>query len=331
MGGANALRSARQCWSGLRADDMRLWLSRTSEVSLREQLMTQVTLGILSKELTPGQRLPSTRELARRFGIHANTASAAYRELERDGWVEFRHGSGVYVRATRPAAPLAPELAVDRLIGELAVKARRMGAAPELVRERMRRWLAAAAPARWLVIDPDAELRAIVMHEMEQALTLRVDGCAPDACGAAGTLDGAMAVVLPSKAAMVRALLPAGCELTVLRVQPVSPELQAKLMKYLPEHSADLVGIASRWSEFQRIGQTLLIAAGIAPENLVVRDAKEAGWKRGLEATSGVICDVLTACELPKGVFALRFPILGEMALAELREREQQAAGMDVG
>ena len=53
---------------------MRLWLNRNGEVPLREQLITQVVLGILSREMLPGERLPSTRELARRFGIHPNTA-----------------------------------------------------------------------------------------------------------------------------------------------------------------------------------------------------------------------------------------------------------------
>jgi DNA-binding transcriptional regulator YhcF (GntR family) len=90
---------------------MRLWLNRTGEFSLREQLITQVTLAILCKDLLPGRRLPSTRVLARRFGIHANTVSSAYRELEREGWLELRHGSGVYVLATRPTAPA---LAGDR-------------------------------------------------------------------------------------------------------------------------------------------------------------------------------------------------------------------------
>jgi DNA-binding transcriptional regulator YhcF (GntR family) len=73
---------------------MQLWFAHRSEVSIREQLVTQIVLGILSNDLAPGQRLPSTRELARRFQLHPNTVSAGYRQLERDQWVELRHGSG---------------------------------------------------------------------------------------------------------------------------------------------------------------------------------------------------------------------------------------------
>ncbi|HEY1160678.1 MAG TPA: GntR family transcriptional regulator [Terracidiphilus sp.] len=303
---------------------MRLWLNRTGEVSLREQLITQVVLAILCKELLPGQRLPSTRDLARRFGIHANTASAAYRELEREGWLEFRHGSGVYVRANRPAAPLSKELVVDQLIGELVVKARKLGAPQALVRARLRRWLSMEPPARWLLIEPDPELRRIVIHEMEQALALPIAGCAPEECAQPGLLEGSMPVTVPSKAAAVRKLLPAGIELTVLQVHPVSLELLAHLQRYLPEHAGELVGIASRWPEFQRIAQTLLIAAGLPPESLVVRDAKQPGWKRGLETTSGVVCDAVTALELPVGAFPLRFKLLDGPTLAGLRRQEEQ-------
>ncbi len=60
---------------------MKIWLSKNSEVSVREQLVAQISLGIVSRDLRAGDRLPSTRELARRFEIHPNTVSAAYREL----------------------------------------------------------------------------------------------------------------------------------------------------------------------------------------------------------------------------------------------------------
>src|ERR687896_2350472 len=93
---------------------MRLWISKNSEVPIREQLVTQIVLGIVSNDLKIAERLPSTRELARRYDIHANTVSAAYRELARRGWVEFRKGSGVYVRVR--VDETEDGLALDQLI-----------------------------------------------------------------------------------------------------------------------------------------------------------------------------------------------------------------------
>ena len=208
---------------------MHLWLNRRADVPLREQLITQLVLGILTHEVAPGERLPSTRELARRFGIHPNTASAAYRELEQEGWLEFRHGSGVFVSNARSTVPRTPEMAVDQLIGELAVRARKIGASDALVRSRLRRWLSFEPPARWLVIEPDAELRAIVMLEMAANLALPVAGCTPAECAAAEVLQRSLPVALPSKAAAVRKLLPAGAVLTDLEVHPVTIALQANL------------------------------------------------------------------------------------------------------
>lgn len=305
---------------------MRLWLNRTGEISLREQLITQVVLGILCHELTPGQRLPSTRDLSRRFGIHANTASAAYRQLEDEGWVELRHGSGVFVRSTRPEAPLSTEMAIDQMIGDLAVRARKFGASDSFLKSRLRRWLALEPPARWLVIEPDPELRRIVICEMEQALSLPVIGCSPEECGNPGSqatlLEGSMPAVLPSKAAAVRKLLPAGKELVTLQVHPVAPELQTYLQRYMPAHSTDLVGIVSRWTDFQRIAQTMLIAAGFSPECLLVRDAAKPGWRRGLDAAIAVVCDAAIEPELPAGARAIVFRLLGEASIKDLCNRE---------
>jgi GntR family transcriptional regulator len=301
---------------------MRLWLNRIGEVSLREQLMTQVVLGILCREILPGQRLPSTRDLARRFGIHANTASAAYRQLEREGWVEFHHGSGVFVCGSRPPAPLTPELAVDQLIGDLAAKTRKLGAPESLLRARLRRWLACEPPARWLLIDPDPELRRIVTCEMEKSLGLPVSGCTLEQCAQDGFLEGAMPVVLPSKATKVRTLLPPGAELAVLQVHPVAPALGG----YLPAPAGVLVGIASRWKDFQRIAQTMLIAAGFAPESLLVRDASRASWKRGLQQAAVVVCDVATEPELPAGCHPIVFRLLADASIAQLRTMENSLA-----
>jgi hypothetical protein len=158
---------------------------------------------------------------------------------------------------------------------------------------------------------------------MEEALSLPVAGCGLDDCTSPAMLDGAMPAVLPSKAATVRKLVPAGKELVTLQVHPVSPELQAYLQRYMPTHSSDLVGIASRWGDFQRIAQTMLVAAGFAPECLLIRDATKPGWKRGLDSTKAVVCDVAIEHDLPEGSHPIVFRLLSDVAIAELRKREE--------
>jgi DNA-binding transcriptional regulator YhcF (GntR family) len=303
---------------------MRLWLNKSGEVSLREQLTTQVVVGILCGELAPGARLPSTRELARRFAIHPNTISAAYRELEGEGWVEHRHGSGVFVARRRPNAALSPEQSADQLIGKLVAAARKEKLPLELVKSRVQRWLGADAPTHWLLIEADAELGRIVQHEMGQRLKLPIESCRPEECAELDGLSGALAAVLPSKAAAVRALLPAEVELTVLKIHPVAPALGS----YLPAPAGVLIGIASHWQEFQRIAQTMLIAAGFAPESLLVCNARKPNWRRGLETATAVVCDSLTAKELPAKTRAIPFTLLDEAALAELRTLEAAPSAM---
>src|SRR5271169_594508 len=156
---------------------MRLWYARHSEVTLREQLVTQIILGILSDDLPAGQRLPSTRELARRFRLHPNTVSAGYRQLERERWVEFRHGSGCYVRDSKPESALSPSRALDQLVAELLLSARKLGVSLATVRARLRHWFELQPPDHFLLIEPEEELRRILAVEMQQAVKLPVKSC----------------------------------------------------------------------------------------------------------------------------------------------------------
>src|SRR5688500_12845828 len=60
---------------------MKIWIAKNSEVPVREQLITQITLAVAAGDLEIGEKLPSTREIARRCGLHANTVSSAYQKL----------------------------------------------------------------------------------------------------------------------------------------------------------------------------------------------------------------------------------------------------------
>jgi GntR family transcriptional regulator len=298
---------------------MQLWLARRSEVSIREQLVTQVMLGILSGDLTPGQRLPSTRELARRFRLHANTISAGYRQLECERWVERRPGSGVYVSENKPEAPLLASLALDQLIADLFRSARALGLALPAVQARLSQWLQIQPPDHFLLIEPDEELRRIVAHEMQQAVGFPVKTCGLQECHTEKMLAGAIPAVLPSKTKAARQALPAGSELLTLQVRSVPLSLAG----WLPAPAAALVGVASRWPDFLKLARTILTAAGFQQDGLVFRDARKANWQRGLEQTAAVVCDSVTAKDLPTGCRAIAFSLLAESSIAELRHYEQ--------
>jgi GntR family transcriptional regulator len=81
-----------------------------SAVPPYEQLRMQVTALVLGGRLSPGERLPSIRQLANDLGLAGGTVARAYRELESDGVVATRgrHGTTVEGPPRHPAPP--PEL-----------------------------------------------------------------------------------------------------------------------------------------------------------------------------------------------------------------------------
>jgi DNA-binding transcriptional regulator YhcF (GntR family) len=298
---------------------MRFWFARNAGVPIREQLVTQVILGILCDDLAPEERLPSTRELARRFRLHPNTVSSAYRQLEKDRWIEFRRGSGVYVRKSKPQSPLAPSLALDQLIANLFRSARELGISFSAIQQRLRHWLALEPPDHFLLIEPDDHLRAIVLAEMRLAAKLPVVADALEACASSEKLAGAIPVCLLSKAERVRQALPAGTELLALPARSVLQSLD----EWLPAPPDALVGVISGWPGFLSLARTILTAAGFPPDSMVFRNSADAGWQRGLKQLAAVVCDSLTAAAIPRGCRVITFPLLSEAAVAELRAYEQ--------
>jgi DNA-binding transcriptional regulator YhcF (GntR family) len=297
---------------------MQLWFARDTEVPLRQQPVTQVILSIVCDELRPGQRLPSTRELARRFHIHPNTISSAYRQLQRERWLEVRRGSGVYVRTSKPKDPLSPELAVDRLIRQLFLSAGQLGIEHPIVRHRVKYWLEAEPPDHVLLIEPDMELRRILMSEMSSALKLPVVGGGLTAL-TPPRLKRSIVVSLSRCADEVREKLPAGVELVPLQLNSVT----AALIKWLPAPKNVLLGVASRWPQFLKSASTMLIAAGFERDAVFFRDARKSGWRTGLDQAAAVVCDSVTAAQLPKKFRIISFPLLSDSSRDELRRRQE--------
>ena len=70
---------------------------------ISRELLTEIANGTYG----PGGRLPSEAQLCGKFGVSRPTVGRALRELQEQGLIERRVGSGTYVRASRSAAPAA--------------------------------------------------------------------------------------------------------------------------------------------------------------------------------------------------------------------------------
>lgn len=300
---------------------MRIWLSKNSEVPVREQLATQIVLGIVSNDLKPGQKLPSTRELARRFKIHSNTVSAAYRNLAARGWVELRKGSGIYVRQQPGDNLSGAKLELDQLIAIFLQAARERGYSLLEIQSRIERLLELQPPDHFLVIESDEELREILVAEIKEATGFHVSGAGAEACANPSMLAGAAPVALyGQEGERTRAALQPGTDCLLLRSRSIPASMQGRE----PPPPDALVAIVSRWPEFLRWSRTMLVAAGIDPASLNFRDARTRGWQRGLRSSAFVITDALTATQLPKGCDARVFRIIADSSLDELRDLVRQ-------
>ena len=97
-------------------------LNPSSGSPLYLQLVEHLKHSIETGAIRGGEQLPSVRSMAEDLLINPNTVVRAYRELEAEGLVDLRHGSGVFVcesvvarTALMKKAEPVMRAAVDRL------------------------------------------------------------------------------------------------------------------------------------------------------------------------------------------------------------------------
>jgi len=72
-------------------------LDAHSGVPVYRQIIDQVTGGMASGLLAPGDQLPTVRQVAVDLAINPNTVVRAYRELEIRGVLETQQGTGTFI------------------------------------------------------------------------------------------------------------------------------------------------------------------------------------------------------------------------------------------
>jgi GntR family transcriptional regulator len=84
---------------------MQLHVSTGDGFPIYLQIANQVKHLVASGRLSAGEEIPPIRVLAQQLLVNPNTVARAYLELEREGVVVKRHGSGTYV--SDAGSPLA--------------------------------------------------------------------------------------------------------------------------------------------------------------------------------------------------------------------------------
>jgi GntR family transcriptional regulator len=97
---------------------MLVHLNFKSGVPVYLQIVAQVKDAAASGALRPGDPLPSVRALAEELRVNRNTIAKAYAELESEGVLELRQGSGCFLKANG-ASPLRRAVRSERLAAEL--------------------------------------------------------------------------------------------------------------------------------------------------------------------------------------------------------------------
>ena len=159
--------------------------------------------------------------------------------------------------------------------------------------------------------------------------TMAVKVIDPEQCRAnRKCLVGAVPLCRPSRTVIVQEVVGIGVEVLVLPINSAVTWL-SPLVSATPGH---LIAVVSHWPEFVETARTLLLAAGVSADALMLIDANDPEWIRGLRTASAILCDVYTASrpELPKKPKRFVFPLLAE-ATKEMLRPFAQAAARDAG
>lgn len=292
---------------------MRIWLTKNAPVPVRQQLVEQIILGVASGDLQHGERLPSTRDLARRFGVHPNTISAAYRELATRGVVDFRKGSGVFV--INGTGSKISELSIQRLIRRLLDEAWDLGYSSQAVHELLGNTIYKKRSRTICVVESDHDLRAILVEEISGHLNREVHAIEPDEIGAIVEPEAYLFAALFDERAKLLKLLPHGNDCIFLNASSIPDSLNRR------ERPSDdeIIAVVSNWPTFISLAQLILIAAKVHPNAIIHRSTNDPDWQHGLSAASIIISDAYTAKTLGNEYTVEVFKLINQESIDELR------------
>lgn len=284
-----------------------------SEIPASTQLYNQIRFAIASRQFPPGHRLPSTRQLAMQTGLHRNTISKVYRQLEDAGVVDARAGAGIFVRAQgdeggtkqgrSPILDKYPEAykLVQKSLDDLLSQGCSLGQAREIFLSEIDWRLRCSA--RVLVTAPSQDIGAgeLMVRELEQALQIPVQLVPMEELGQ--VLDQARGgTVVTSRYFIGEAeAIAAPKSVRVVPVDIYDYSKEINLLREMPKDSC--VGLVSLSSGILRAAEVILHS--LRGEELLVMTAQtDDAYKLGaiIRSAQTIVCDQASIEEVKAAV-----------------------------
>lgn len=76
---------------------MIMTIDLTSDIPIYMQIKNAIIAGIAAGRLSPGQPIPSVRQLASDIGVNMQTVNKAYSLLKQDGYIEINRRKGAVI------------------------------------------------------------------------------------------------------------------------------------------------------------------------------------------------------------------------------------------
>jgi GntR family transcriptional regulator len=106
-----------------------------SSIPVYRQIADQIRAMLVAREFSPGERLPTVRQVAVDLGVNHNTVAEAYRNLAEEGWLSLERGRGaLVVSRSMPAPNQKARTAFAQRLRNLIAQVRAAGLSPQQIR-----------------------------------------------------------------------------------------------------------------------------------------------------------------------------------------------------
>ncbi|WP_052119877.1 GntR family transcriptional regulator [Inquilinus limosus] len=237
---------------------MKLQIDRELPVPLGLQVKGLIEYGIACGELSPGERLPSVRELAERLAVAPMTVALVYRGLREAGLIETRHGRGSFVAESgeprqRPRTEIAE---IQRRLDHLIDDAVAIGLTPADLTGMVQARLAQRRPQRrvrsvvmlGLFRDATRAYAAAIQSRLPPGTAvqpLTMDELRGDDVARRRAAEAELVVTFPNRQREAAALLP---DSRVIAIRFIPSEETRRALAGLDPLAR--LGIASRFADF---------------------------------------------------------------------------------